>query len=163
MKTYNIPLKEIKILTDQIHAMKDKRRSTKNLSVMSSHYLGKIGEHIFCEEYKDRYNLSVNMELLLQGDGKYDFLIEDKQIDIKTTTYWKEPLLKEFTSVRHVPDIYVLISIKEILEEQEQVVAEINGACTGSYLIKKKPERLANMGLRYLCSVNELKEFSTLI
>lgn len=156
MNTYNLPLKEIREFSNSIESLKNKFSSTRNLT-NSPHFYGKIGEFIFQEEF----GLKADTSIAIGGDNQ-DFIINGLKIDIKTTTYWRDPLLREFKNPRKAPDIYVLISIKGVYEDVETVEGEIVGWCYANKLLNKPLSHLGNLGERHLLNKDELENISKL-
>jgi single-strand DNA-binding protein len=68
-----------------------------------THFVGLCGE--WC--YAVISGQVVDERLLAEGDGGSDF----GPVDVKTTTYWREPWLREFTKTRHPPLYYALVAV----------------------------------------------------
>ena len=74
-----------------------------------SHLVGLCGEFIVSLET----NTKIDTELYYgkQGDKGYDLLIDRKTYSIKTTTYFKNPFLKEYLRPKHFCDFYILVGV----------------------------------------------------
>lgn len=84
----SVPLEiaeQCRTVSDQIDQLKQQWDSSRYWS-KDSHYLGLLGEYIFCETF----DLAMNWKVHLLGDGGTDFL----DVDVKTCTYWRRPFLK---------------------------------------------------------------------
>lgn len=104
-----IPLdiqEKAKIYGDAVFELKKNYSSSRYLNP-DSHAHAKWGEWLFAQKVGlvDKIDWSVTPE----GD-QYDFLIANKTIDVKTTTYWRYPELKCFAS-ENKSDYLVLASI----------------------------------------------------
>jgi hypothetical protein len=88
-------------------AQKSSYKSTKNWSRYSTHTLGVIGELCF----SITTGRCANMDIIPEGDGNVDFVIDGKKIDIKTTQYWRDPDLKQYSNPKNWVDIYVLCGV----------------------------------------------------
>ena len=71
------------------------------------HFIGLCGEKIFSLEF----GLPMNEELIKTGDGGYDFIVNNKKINVKTTIYWHDPHLKEMTDPKWWADYYFLVAL----------------------------------------------------
>lgn len=156
MKSYCLPIQEIKKFSEDIMALKNNFRSTRNLT-NNPHFYGKIGEFIFKEEF----GLNPDMSISIQGDS-CDFTYKGKKIDIKTTTYWKDPYLREFSNPRKVPDIYVLVAVQTVNKNTGEVFGEIVGWCYSEELLSTQLKDLGNLGKRHLLSRDELRDIKDL-
>ncbi len=98
---------QITSIGDSRDTQKNNYQSSKNWSRYSTHTLGLIGELCFS------VNTGINacLELLPEGDGNVDFVVNGKSIDIKTTRYWKDPDLKQYPNPKKWADAYVLCAV----------------------------------------------------
>lgn len=156
MKKYSLPIQEIRKFSESIQTLKNNFRSTRNLT-NNPHFYGKVGEFIF----KQEFGLDPDMSINIQGDSQ-DFIYKGKKIDIKTTTYWKDPFLREFSNPRKVPDIYVLVAVQTINENNGDVFGEIVGWCYSEELLSTPLKNLGNIGKRYILNRNELRNIKDL-
>lgn len=156
MRNYFLPIEEIKKFSNSVEALKNNFRSTRNLTD-NPHFYGKIGEFIFKEEF----GLDPDMSVSIAGDN-YDFTYNGKKIDIKTTTYWKDPYLREFSNPRKVPDIYVLVAIQTINMNSGEVYAEIVGWCYSNELLSTPLKDLGSLGKRHILTREGLKNIKDL-
>lgn len=100
---------------DKIESLAHKRdeqklhyESTKNWNVHNStHFIGLCGEFVVAIQT----DMDVDTELRKAGDPGYDFKIKDKTYSVKSTTYWKDPHLKEYLRPKHFCDFYLLVGV----------------------------------------------------
>jgi|TARA_R110000824_G_scaffold180900_6_gene361511 hypothetical protein len=88
--------------------------STRNWADGSTHFLGLAGELTVSLES----GVPMDVELLIEGDGGTDFLVEGRRCDIKTSTYWEDPHLRLPPDVERRADIYILVSVNERLQSR---------------------------------------------
>ena len=106
----DIEILDIKRWVMQYYEYKKAYSILKNKKKLYMQFYGKIAELMVSYELfkEDR----VNWELDLEGDGGVDLIYEGKTIDVKCTTYWKKPELKEnHPHPEEVADIYALVGI----------------------------------------------------
>ena len=109
----------------------------------SPHYSGKIGECIFGE----LFNLPINFAVHYRGDNGVDFKLNGWVIDVKSTVYYRQPDLKEFPNLTHVPDVYVLCAV-----DLERMRGRLVGFCSALRLLSMPPTDYKGLGKRYWVS-----------
>ena len=120
-------------------SQKLKYKSTKNWSVESStHFIGICSEFGFYLETGIRPDFSLKVE----GDQGWDFVIDNKTFDVKGSTFWGSPDLKEFSNREKYADIYVLAAVRDYKE------VAIAGWCTREQL-KTNPGRSYGHGMMH--------------
>ena len=109
----------------------------------SPHLFGKLGESLFGH----LFNMPVNYTVQYRGDDGVDFKLNGWVIDVKSTVYWKQPDLKEFPNLTHVPDVYVLAAI-----DPERMRGRLVGFCSALRLLSVPPTDYKGLGKRYWVS-----------
>lgn len=71
------------------------------------HFIGLCGEKVFSLVF----GLPVNEDLIITGDGGYDFVVNGNKINVKTTIYWHDPHLKEMINPKWWADYYFLVAL----------------------------------------------------
>lgn len=84
-----------------------KRRSTKNWSQVSTHFLGLCGEYAVSQAT----GLDFDEQLRPGGDGGADFRWGPHLYSVKATTYWEDPHLKEYQNPKVWCDFYILVGV----------------------------------------------------
>jgi hypothetical protein len=117
-------------LWDELRAVGERRdlqkrsyQSTKNWSRSSTHFLGLVGEAAISVIT----GIPINEDLDPRGDGCLDFGWEGIFIDVKGTTYWRNPHLKQYPDPKKWCDIYILVGIDEGAKR-----AKVSGWATGA-------------------------------
>ena len=94
-----------------VGAKRDKRKarypSTKNLSCVSSHTLGLIGE----KAVSLQCGLPVDQSIRQGGDGGKDFERDGVKYDVKGVTCYQDPHLKEYTFKTRLADFYIVVGV----------------------------------------------------
>lgn len=119
----------ISSIGDSRDVQKKNYKSSKNWSKHSTHVLGLIGEICF-SVYT---GIDACLELIPEGDGNIDFIINGKSIDIKTTRYWKDPDLKQYPNPKKWADAYVLCAV-----DVDEKRAKIFGWTTKEAIVNAK-------------------------
>ena len=128
---------------EEVCRVKDKFKSTNKLN-QQGHYIGKLGEII----YAKRLGLTVNFKTYdYHGDGKSDF----ERVDVKTTVYWKHPILKEYPHKVQPETKYVLVAL-DLPKMRGYVVGEIEG----EQLRRQIVENFKGLGKRCIASCKTL-------
>ena len=97
-------LDRAKRFSDQINEDKGHLPSTREWSGNDSHFQGLVAEYLVGHIL----GIKVNEEVLKAGDGKMDF----PNIDVKASSYWREPHLRVFPEDTKRQDInFVLVAI----------------------------------------------------
>jgi hypothetical protein len=135
-----------RLYSDSVEALKCRYTSTRNLRT-APHFLGKLGECLFCQWAGVPIDWTVHPE----GDGGADFRINGWRIDIKATAYWRYPELKEFPRPRHRPHVYVLAAIN--LEEGQGRLA---GYISAHRLMAIPPRPYHGLGQRIVAPESTL-------
>ena len=98
---------DIKRLADERHEQKVRYKSTRQYNP-HTHFVGLLGETVFAIAS----NLETDTELKIKGDDGKDFVHEILgRVDIKTSTYYNDPILKEFTNRQIHSDAEVLVAL----------------------------------------------------
>lgn len=111
----------------RLRAVADARDRQKNGFASSrywnadSHYIGLLGEWI----YGRKVGLEPNLELLIEGDGGYDF----GGVDVKTSTFLDAPHLKHPVGATRWPAAFALVSV-----DVENLRGRYEGYATASEL-----------------------------
>lgn len=74
-----------------------------------THELGMIGEALF----GDLIGQSVNRALLVNGDGKVDFVVGGVRFDVKTTSYYDRPWLRVTPDDLKSVGAFALVAVDE--------------------------------------------------
>lgn len=105
----------------QVNKDKLKYKST-NLLNKDSHYIGKLGEIIYAKAKELIVNFETNK---FEGDGGADF-VDTSEIDVKTTVYYKYPILKEYSNKVNTNIMYALVAL-DLGRSRGYLVGEISG------------------------------------
>jgi len=90
------------------HTQKRKFRSSNLWTAKeNTHFYGLCGEVVVALET----GLKVDRSLRINGDPGYDFVVNGCTFDVKTSTFWHSPDLKEFTNKELVADEYILVAL----------------------------------------------------
>lgn len=104
-------LEELKSIALSRDVQKGGYVSTKNWSVgKSTHFVGVCGEK--CVSL--RTGLPIDSELRVDGDPGYDFVHNGITYDVKTSTFFTSPDLKEFVSPKKWSDVCILVAIRSL-------------------------------------------------
>ena len=82
-------------------------RSTRNWAKESTHLLGLLGEAVVCHVCGVKMNLGLD----INGDDGYDIVLGGLTWDVKTSTYWSSPHLRENPERVGKCDGYILVAI----------------------------------------------------
>ena len=93
---------------EQRHQQKDSFKSTRAWN-NKSHIIGVLGEFVISLES----GIEFDTELKINGDNGSDFKINNKTIDIKCATFFKDPDLKHPAQEIRWPDYFVLVALNE--------------------------------------------------
>lgn len=119
--------------------------------------MGKLGEllvsfYLFGE---DRINWEINWDIKEdKNDGGFDISFQGWSIDVKTTPFFRDPLLKEYVNRSYPPkDVYCLVSLD--LEKTSYI---IHGFIQSSYFRTDAflVENWQNLGSRYIAHAQDL-------
>jgi hypothetical protein len=103
-------LPKLKMIAEARDKQKGGYASTRNWTVEgSTHFTGICGE--YCTSLET--GLSMDENLLVEGDPGHDFVYKDVSYDTKTANFWTEPHLKEFTNRSKWADVYILAALKD--------------------------------------------------
>lgn len=98
-----------------IERLAQKRHNQKEAFESSRHWTKKNNTHFcgLCGEVivAIKAGLKVDRELRVNGDPGFDFNEDGTLYDVKTSTYWNSPHLKEFTDSNKRPDVYILVAL----------------------------------------------------
>ena len=83
--------------------------STTRLAREGTHELGMIGEAVFSR----LINQKLNTELLIKGDGKFDFIINGVKFDVKTTSHFDTPWLRVTPDDLEKAAAFALVAVDE--------------------------------------------------
>lgn len=132
---------------DQVLALKQNYKSSRYLNA-DSHEISKWGEWLFAEKFDlvDEINWDVR-----PGGDSYDFKINGKTIDLKTTNYWRLPELKVFPNEKPA-DFYVLVGISK-----EEKRGRLAGFATFAQLFDEANYvNYRGLGWRYMLAERDL-------
>lgn len=99
-------------LLEMVAQMRDEQKTPYESSKLwsignSTHFIGLCGEATFAQWAKK----PLDVQLKASGDEGHDFIVNGKTIDVKTTVYWDDPILKEFEGRKKSADLLVLAGL----------------------------------------------------
>lgn len=113
-----------------------------------SHFIGLCGEKVFSIVY----DIPVNEDLIVTGDGGYDFIISNKKVNVKTTIYWHDPHLKEMLDPKWWADYYFLVAL-----DVQRKKGKLCGWATQEEL-RHAPKRDYGYGIRLMLDHKDLHQ-----
>lgn len=139
-KTWDICDTFAKAIDDDKRHLGDSTYWNKN-----AHFVGLIGEALVANVLK----LPINLELIRGGDGKLDFQPPGDllPIDVKTSTFLRDPHLKAHPNELKRDKLFVLVVV-----DLKQRKARICGSATSQELLKAQR---VNYGYGLMCSLPE--------